>query len=146
MGGKVIVISSDSDWKAKQEEATAAGKTVRRDTTCREYTRQPGPPASHAPPPRRPQVVVDFTASWCGPCKMIAPFFESLADKYPTLMFVKVDVDTCQARSPAASGVAGCRRALTRVRARRRAWRRSAASRRCPPSRRVLRSLGAQQP
>jgi hypothetical protein len=29
---------------------------------------------------------------------MIAPFFESLADKYPTLMFVKVDVDTCQAR------------------------------------------------
>jgi hypothetical protein len=33
MGGKVIVISSDSDWKAKQEEATAAGKTVRRHTT-----------------------------------------------------------------------------------------------------------------
>jgi len=49
-------------------------------------------------------VIVDFTASWCGPCKRIAPFYEELSSKYPNTVFLKVDVDQCQ-ETAAAHGV-----------------------------------------
>ena len=42
-------------------------------------------------------VVIDFTATWCGPCQMISPEYESMAEVYSkTLLdiaFYKVDVD-----------------------------------------------------
>jgi thioredoxin 1 len=39
------------------------------------------------------QIVVDFTATWCGPCRVMSPIFVELSKKYPTLIFLKVDVD-----------------------------------------------------
>lgn len=44
------------------------------------------------------QVVIDFTASWCGPCRFIAPILAEMAKKIPHVIFLKVDVDELKVR------------------------------------------------
>nr|AVN99035.1 thioredoxin H-type [Hymenophyllum caudiculatum] len=63
--GNVFVITSRKEWDSKLFEANTNGKVV----------------------------VVDFTATWCAPCKFMAPIFAGLSEKHPELIFVKVDVD-----------------------------------------------------
>ena len=38
-------------------------------------------------------VFVDFYANWCGPCRMLAPSIEQLAEEHPEVKVVKIDVD-----------------------------------------------------
>jgi thioredoxin 1 len=41
-------------------------------------------------------VLVDYHAEWCGPCKMLEPTIQELADEYPVTV-IKIDVDEHQA-------------------------------------------------
>jgi len=38
-------------------------------------------------------LIVDYWATWCGPCKLISPHFAKMEEKYPNLKFAKVDVE-----------------------------------------------------
>ncbi|KAJ8612824.1 hypothetical protein CTAYLR_002051 [Chrysophaeum taylorii] len=62
----VPYVSSTDDWAARLEAANKSGRPL----------------------------IVDYGASWCGPCKRVGPYFGQLAGKYQGLAdFVKVDID-----------------------------------------------------
>ncbi|CAN0906523.1 Thioredoxin H1 [Linum grandiflorum] len=63
--GQVISCTSVEIWKEKIDQAAESKKLA----------------------------VVDFTATWCGPCRFIAPVLTELAKNMPNVIFMKVDVD-----------------------------------------------------
>ncbi|XP_052875962.1 thioredoxin H9-like isoform X1 [Gossypium arboreum] len=65
VGGNVHRVTSKEDWDQKLSEAKRDGKIV----------------------------IANFSATWCGPCRMLAPFYCELSEKHPSLMFLLIDVD-----------------------------------------------------
>ncbi|MBR3510671.1 MAG: thioredoxin [Alphaproteobacteria bacterium] len=49
--------------------------------------------------------LVDFWASWCGPCQMFGPIFESVSDNIKDVNFVKFEIDDVNRRTPAKFGI-----------------------------------------
>ncbi|MQL99821.1 hypothetical protein Taro_032553 [Colocasia esculenta] len=47
---------------------------------------------SHQKQPNQ-AMVIDFSASWCGPCRFIEPAFKALASRFNDVVFTKIDVD-----------------------------------------------------
>lgn len=39
------------------------------------------------------KVLLDFFASWCGPCRMVSPLVDRIAEEHPEYLVAKVDVD-----------------------------------------------------
>jgi thioredoxin 1 len=59
---------------------------VKADTFAHEVIENPKP------------VLVDFWGRWCGPCRMLAPMLEEIADRHQdSLKVVKLDIDECAA-------------------------------------------------
>ncbi|KAL0300020.1 UNVERIFIED_CONTAM: Thioredoxin H9 [Sesamum calycinum] len=120
-GGNVHVITTIESWEQKIAEANRDGKILSslmipyhfRDYRNRIrvhclYVGMPSGPASVgysfsvSPSSRsvdsliegmKAKVIANFSATWCGPCKMIAPYYVELSEKHPSIMFLTVDVD-----------------------------------------------------
>lgn len=88
-GGNVRLVTTMDKWEEETSLAYKDGKIVKSFLLSINIIRI----FDIDIPFSRKQVVVNFSASWCTPCRQIAPAYRDVADKYPGMLFLTVDVD-----------------------------------------------------
>ncbi|MEG2401619.1 MAG: thioredoxin [Muribaculaceae bacterium] len=72
---------------------TGTSKKVDTNTETQPQTQTTSTASSTIPSNNMPSVI-DFSATWCGPCKQFAPIFDAVNQKFSkTINFVKIDID-----------------------------------------------------
>ncbi|KAI3744544.1 hypothetical protein L1987_57627 [Smallanthus sonchifolius] len=64
-GGKVVTVKSKEDWETQLQNSKTSNKLM----------------------------VIDFSASWCGPSLFMDPVVQDLANEFPDVDFIKIDID-----------------------------------------------------
>ncbi len=82
-------ISLTSCWPASEENESTT-KTTKSSNTPVRYIREEN---EFTRTIKQGNVVVDFYADWCGPCKRLGPVITDLAKEFADVKFVKVNVD-----------------------------------------------------
>ncbi|CAL5389015.1 unnamed protein product [Camellia sinensis] len=90
-GGNVHLITTKQSWDEKLSEASRDGKICM--NWVEEFRKNAIDASFGEITYLLRSVVANFSASWCGPCRVIATFYSELSEKYPVLMFLTVDVD-----------------------------------------------------
>ena len=93
---------TNRSWRTSACREAAGNKAPARDVSCHVTTRDLTAEQFNDTINGNDIVLVDFWASWCGPCRAFAPTFQASSEKHPDVVYAKVDTEAEQQLAAAA--------------------------------------------